>query len=52
MRENPVRSPMVPPMTESTVTGLSARSFVIRSNVGVSKNILTFLNLDFDGGSN
>ena len=41
--ENPVRSPMVPPIAESMSTNFAALSLVILSNVGVSKNILTYL---------
>ena len=40
MIENPVRSPIVPPIAESLSTNLAALSFVIFSNFGVSK--LTF----------
>ena len=43
MIENPVRSPMVPPIAESISTNFAALSFLILSNVGVSKNILTYL---------
>ena len=41
--ENPVRSPMVPPIADSMSTNFAALSLVILSNVGVSKNILTYL---------
>ena len=35
--ENPVRSPMVPPIADILSTNLAALSFVTLSNVGVSK---------------
>ena len=35
--ENPVRSPMVPPIADIISTNLAALSFVTLSNVGVSK---------------
>ena len=41
MIENPVKSPIVPPIAESMSTNLAALSFVTLSNVGVSKYILT-----------
>ena len=41
MMENPVRSPMVPPIADNMSTNLAALSLVILSNVGVSKKILT-----------
>ena len=41
MIENPVRSPIVPPMAESLSDHLAALSFVIFSNFGVSKLIFT-----------
>ena len=41
MRENPVKRPMVPPNVESISACFTALSFVILSNVGVSKKILT-----------
>ena len=41
MMENPVKSPIVPPIAESLSTNFADVSFVIRSNVGVSKYILT-----------
>ena len=47
MIENPVRRPSVPPIAESISTNLAALSFVIRSKEGVSKYILTNLNLFF-----
>ena len=37
MMENPVRSPMVPPIADNISTNFAALSFVILSNVGVSK---------------
>ena len=37
MIENPVRSPMVPPIADNISTNLAALSLVILSNVGVSK---------------
>ena len=37
MMENPVRSPMVPPIADSMSTNFAALSLVILSNVGVSK---------------
>ena len=37
MMENPVRSPMVPPIADNMSTNFAALSFVILSNVGVSK---------------
>ena len=37
MMENPVRSPMVPPMADNMSTNFAALSLVILSNVGVSK---------------
>ena len=51
MIENPVRSPIVPPIAESISTTLAALSLVILSNVGVSKYILTNFRLLFGGGS-
>ena len=47
MMENPVRSPMVPPKADNWSTNFAALSLVILSNVGVSKYILTYLNLFF-----
>ena len=47
MIENPVRSPMVPPMAASISSNFAALSFTILSNVGVPKKILTNLNLFF-----
>ena len=47
MIENPVRRPMVPPIADSISTNFAALSLVILSNVGVSKQILTNLNLFF-----
>ena len=35
--ENPVRSPIVPPIADSMSTNFAALSLVILSNVGVSK---------------
>ena len=37
MIENPVRSPIVPPIADNMSTNLADLSFVIRSNVAVSK---------------
>ena len=37
MIENPVRSPMVPPMADNISTNFAALSLVILSKVGVSK---------------
>ena len=37
MTENPVRSPIVPPIADNISTNFAASSFVILSNVGVSK---------------
>ena len=37
MIENPVRSPMVPPIADSMSINFAALSMVIVSNVGVSK---------------
>ena len=47
MMENPVRSPMVPPIADNMSTNFAALSFVILSNVGVWKKILTNLRLFF-----
>ena len=41
--ENPVRSPMVPPMADNMSTNFAALSLVILLNVGVPKYILTYL---------
>ena len=38
--ENPVKSPMNPPIADIMSSGFAALSFVILSNVGVSKCIL------------
>ena len=45
--ENPVRSPIVPPIADSLSTNFAALSLVILSNVGVSKCILTDLRVLF-----
>ena len=37
MIENPVRSPMVPPIADNMSTNFAALSLVILSNVGVEK---------------
>ena len=37
MMENPVSSPMVPPIADIMSTNFAALSFLITSNVGVSK---------------
>ena len=42
--ENPVRSPIVPPTAEMMSPAFILLSFVILSNVGVSKKILTNCN--------
>ena len=47
MIENPVRSPMVPPIADSMSTNFADLSLVMMSNVGVSKYILTNLSLFF-----
>ena len=47
MMENPVSSPMVPPIAETQSTNFADLSLVILSNVGVSKYILTNLSLFF-----
>ena len=41
MMENPVRSPMVPPMVESLVSKFAFSSFVILAKVGDTKLIFT-----------
>ena len=46
MMENPVRRPMFPPIADTISTNLTALSFSILSNVGVSKKIL----MDFKPG--
>ena len=45
MMENPVRRPIVPPIADNMFSNLTVLSFMILSNVGVSKNILTNLTL-------
>ena len=45
--ENPVRSPMVPPIADNMSTNFAALSLIILSNIGVSKYILSILNLFF-----
>ena len=45
MIENPVRSPMVPPIADNISKNFAALSLVILSNVDVSKEILTNRNL-------
>ena len=47
MMENPVSSPMVPPIADNMSTNFAALSLIILSNVGVSKDILTNLILFF-----
>ena len=42
MIENPVRSPMVPPIADNISANLAALSFLTLSNVGVSKTILIY----------
>ena len=42
MMENPVRSPMVPPIADNMSTNFAALSLVILSKDGVSKKILTY----------
>ena len=49
--ENPVRSPIVPPIADIMSTNFAALSLVILSSVGVSKKILTNLNLFFHSNS-
>ena len=44
MMENPVSRPMVPPTADNMSTNFAALSFLIRSNVEVSKYILTYFN--------
>ena len=51
MMEKPVRSPMVPPIADNMSTNFADLSLVILSNVGVSKYILTNLNLFFHSKS-
>ena len=46
MMENPVRSPMVPPIADNMSTNLAALSLVILSKVGVSNETFTYLSLD------
>ena len=43
--EKPVKSPIVPPTVARMLVNLAASSMVTRSNVGVSKKILTKLRL-------
>ena len=45
--ENPVKSPIVPPMAESMSTNFAALSFVTLSNTGELNDIFTNLNGDF-----
>ena len=45
MMENPVSSPMVPPIADNMSTNFAALSLVMRSKVGVSNKILTYLSL-------
>ena len=51
MTENPVRSPMVPPIADNMSTNFAALSFVTLVNVGVSKKILTYFKLFFHSKS-
>ena len=51
MIENPVRSPMVPPIADNISTNFAALSLVILSYVAVSKYILANLNLLFHSKS-
>ena len=51
MIENPVRSPMVPPIADNMSTNFADLSLMILSNVGVSKKILTTLSLFFHSKS-
>ena len=44
--ENPVRSPIVPPIAESISTDLAAASLVTLSKTGARKEIFTYLRLD------
>ena len=46
MIENPVRSPIVPPIADNMSTNLAALSLVILSYVVAPKYILTFLNFN------
>ena len=46
MIENPVKSPIVPPIVERISTNLAAWSLVTLSKVDVSNLIFTNLNLD------
>ena len=48
MMENPVRSPIVPPIADNMSTNFAALSFVILSKVVAKKYILT--NLKFNSG--
>ena len=50
MMENPVRSPIVPPIAESMSTNFAARSLVILSNDGVLKKIVTSFKFASVGG--
>ena len=45
MIENPVKSPIVPPIAERISTNLAARSLVTLSKLDVSNSILTNFNL-------
>ena len=47
MIENPVSSPMVPPIADNWSENFAALSLVTLSNAAVSKYILTNLNLGF-----
>ena len=51
MIENPVRSPMVPPIADNMSTNFADLSLMILSNVGVSKKILTNFKFAATGGS-
>ena len=49
MIENPVKSPIVPPIAERISTNLAAWSLVTLSKVDVSNSIFTNLSLDLTG---
>ena len=48
MMENPVRSPMVPPIADNMSTNFAALSLVMLSKLDAYKKILT--NLNFNSG--
>ena len=45
MIENPVKSPIVPPIAESLSTSFADLSLLITSNVGVLNSIFTYFKL-------